>query len=284
MLDDSDLSAAMNADFSGGGERQWGDQESGAPRNGQSSSAGPGNIANGGDRSSAGPDFYNPAERQPTSIAQVEQDAVNLEAANDEYRRTHNGLDYADYQKYKDNIAGWREHLGRTSADAGVTSEVPAARQSSAAGQAPDNGGGWYADFGLGIGGGFNLHFDRDGVTGSTGAGLFGRLDVGYAFDREALVQVREENKIFLSAKLGKNGLGYSGEVSEKGDEFGITAGPMKLTVDEDFKPTLGTTFDVGPSKGAPAATLNGKAISFGFEGGFGWLHSGETREWATGH
>ena len=50
--------------------------------------------------------------RTPTSLAQLDSDEAALEAANNAYRSTHDGLNLADYQKYKDNIAGWRQTLG----------------------------------------------------------------------------------------------------------------------------------------------------------------------------
>ena len=218
----------------------------------------------------AGPDYLNPPERAPTSLAQLDIDEANIEAANNAYRSSHNGQDYADYQKYKDNIAGWRQTLGQDQSQPVVTVRP-----------AQGGSGGWYADFGLGILGGFNLHVDRGGVTGSVGAGLFGRMDVGYAYDEKALVGLRQENRVFVSGKMGKNGLGYGLEASDAGEDFSATVGPAKITVDKNLKPSVGTAFDVGHGDATPTLSLDGKTASFGFEGGIGWLHTGKTRAWA---
>ncbi|QZP09150.1 RHS repeat-associated core domain-containing protein [Caenibius sp. WL] len=144
---------------------------------------------------------------------------------------------------------------------------------------APANEGGWYANFGLGLGGGFNLHFDKNGVTGSVGAGVFGRANVGYAFTERALDEARVEDKYFAEVKLSEMvGVGF--EASEDLGTKSISVGPVGVVHDSK------SGFDVNSSfstiKNGPKANVDGllspdKAISFGIDGGFGWLHTGRT-------
>jgi len=220
----------------------------------------------------AGPDYLNPPERIPTSLAQLDSDEAALEAANNAYRSSHNGQDYQDYQKYKDNIAGWRQTLGQDQSQPVVTIRP-----------AQSDEGGWYANFGLGLGGGFNLHFDRNGVTGSVGAGLFGRANVGYAFTQRALDEVRVENKYFGEFKLGSSGLGAGFEAAENFDSASGSVGPLALKYDSHSGLNLNTSFDVdrrmegGPKVNAEGLLSPDKAVSFGLDAGLGWLHTGRT-------
>jgi hypothetical protein len=140
----------------------------------------------------------------------------------------------------------------------------------------PKSKGGLFGDFGLGIGPGFNLHFDRGGVTASVGAGVFGRGLLGYAVDEPALIAAREQNRVFGSIKAGR-GAGVGGEINydRRGRPSGgsVAVGPVKFTVRPGFKVGVGTEFDLARHKGSPIFSTDGRAASIGFDLGGGWLH-----------
>lgn len=138
--------------------------------------------------------------------------------------------------------------------------------------------GGLYGDFGLGLGPGFNLHVDRYGVSPSVGAGLFGRLQLGYAPTAKALSDARREDRIFAQVKAGERGIGADYKYNEKEADIGV--GPLKAKfTPEGIKP--GVSKEVGKSNYSPAVTIDPDAATFGFDGGIGWLHSLRGRNWS---
>jgi len=161
----------------------------------------------------------------------------------------------------------------------------------------PGAGGGVYGDFGLGIGPGFNLHVDREGVQASAGAGLFGRAKVGYAADREALEAQRQNNRVFAGATVGPAGLGGAatydlepGRPVLTGGEVAI--GPFKGSIDDEGQPKLDVSIGprnappkparrISPEGNEPKATAStGGVVELGVDAGMGVLHDLSFRKW----
>ncbi|WP_447728321.1 hypothetical protein [Sphingomonas koreensis] len=225
----------------------------------------------------AGPDYLSPPEVEPTSLEDIAKSEAALEAWNNEYRKNHGGQDYADYQKYKSNNVGWREELTRRQATSAQGSSV----ESSAVGSDDQSSsGGFFFDFGLGLGPGFNLHFDRDGVTGSVGGGAFSRLSLGYASDYKSLVGAREEDKIFLNAKIAS--VGTSGEYLYRENKASASASVLSVGVKGtvDFN-TNKVQYEDSFSIGKATLTDDGSVMKFGIDLGGGILYQGRTREWS---
>lgn len=131
--------------------------------------------------------------------------------------------------------------------------------------------GGFYGDFGFGIGPGFNLHFDGEGTTASVGAGLYGTAKLGYAPDLRRVRAQRMNDRVFgiAEAELGplKVGMGAEGryKVVKKGlgfDGVSGSVGPVKAGVDGHWRPYIDLPLELG------------------FEGGFGALKTLPTQAW----
>lgn len=159
----------------------------------------------------------------------------------------------------------------------------------TAAGGPPlmDRRGGLYGDIGLGLGPGFNLHFDREGVTPSVGAGAFGSLRLGYATDIEALRNARQDNRMFGGVEVPGAAVGVEGRyrttpggLAPDGAE--IAVGPLRIGVDGDGDVTGGLVFDRRPGSVSVGASP-GNSYDLGFEGGFGGLKTLNTRQWGRG-
>lgn len=158
--------------------------------------------------------------------------------------------------------------------------------------------GGYYGNFGIAFGPGFMLHFDGDGVTASIGAGIWGRAEIGKTFNNEAFVDIRQEDRFFISGKLGKSGPGAGIEMNEAADEGSVTVGLLKLRIKQGEGVEVGTVFDVGGKSDAPSSSktpsntssskpdanfsvnLDKDAVSFGFDAGGGWVHTLGTNKW----
>jgi len=145
--------------------------------------------------------------------------------------------------------------------------------------------GGFFGDFGLEIGPGFNLHVDRGGITGSVGFGLFVRADVGYAGNEKSLIAAREENKIFGSLGLGSGIKPLDIEISEAFDKLSIYADVLRVRpgveIDRDgIKPGIKLPF--GHGSAASSLKLNSDSMVFGLDVGAGWLHTLSTQMWGS--
>jgi hypothetical protein len=153
---------------------------------------------------------------------------------------------------------------------------------------APGPGGGFYGDIGLGLGGGFNLHLDREGVTPSAGGGVFGTAKIGYAPSAAALAAVRGE-KGDGRAFLGLRGLAdLSLEHSRAGLAAQAVGGPFVARVDNigtaDVDPHIGVQIPLGPRRRPAAPTLDERrptasaqpagTFEIGFDGGGGYLRN----------
>lgn len=149
------------------------------------------------------------------------------------------------------------------------------------------SGGGFYGDIGLGPGIGVNLHFDREGVTPSVGAGVFGTAKIGYATDLEALRSARDNNRVFGGATISGFPVGVEGRfrTTPKGLAFNgaaVSAGPAQIGVDRDLDPYGGVVLN----RRLGSATLSvapGRTYEFGLEGGAGVMKTLKTGLWGGG-
>jgi len=98
------------------------------------------NINN--DKHLVGPDYLNPVEIEPRSIAELDRWEAALDVENNAYRATHDGRDYADYQRYKDNIADWRQNLEQEQDEIVATAVLPESVKQARKGQKVANGAG----------------------------------------------------------------------------------------------------------------------------------------------
>jgi hypothetical protein len=129
--------------------------------------------------------------------------------------------------------------------------------------------GGLYGDVGFGIGPGFNLHVDRESITPSVGAGLFGTAKLGYATNIEALRGARDNNRVFGGVTL--DGVPVGGEVRYKNTPdgpryagWGVNGGPAQIGA-------VGNDVSGGVRRGGVSlSTVPGKTYELGFEGGLG--------------
>jgi hypothetical protein len=150
----------------------------------------------------------------------------------------------------------------------------------------PGQEGGYFLDYGLGFGPAFNLHVDREGVTGSVGAGLFGRLTGGYASDYQALVDARAQDKVFIEGSVSAPVVGTAGagvEYSYGTDKLGgqVAVGPVAVKETFDTNSGALSAPELSFKNGEITGKSDGGTTQVGFEAGGGWLHQGATREWA---
>jgi hypothetical protein len=135
-----------------------------------------------------------------------------------------------------------------------------------------DGGGGWFADFGLGLGLGFNLHVDKNGVDLSFGAGVWGTLQVGHASSDEALADKTSQNKVFVEAEV--SGVGVKAQVDTKTDEVKLGLGPASGSTDNQFG--LGPV-EVSVNKEGPKVD----SVTFGVDAGIGFMQDVGHRDWS---
>lgn len=131
-----------------------------------------------------------------------------------------------------------------------------------------EDSGGFYGDVGLGVGPGFNLHVDRQGVTPSVGGGYFSTAKIGYADDLQALRDQRRNDRVFGDVHLGKK-IGLGAEVRYRTVPSGLTidratgaVGPVEAGIDRD----RGFFVDM--------------PLELGAEAGFGVMKTLPTRPW----
>lgn len=144
--------------------------------------------------------------------------------------------------------------------------------------------GGFYGDIGFGPGVGFNLHIDREGVVPSVGLGMFGTAKIGYATDRQALWDARDNDRAFGGVTI--DGFPVGGEVryrtTPKGIGFNgaaVSAGPAQIGVNRDFDPYGGVVLNRRPGS-ATLSSSPGRTYEFGFEGGAGLMKTLKTGRW----
>lgn len=111
-----------------------------------------------------------------------------------------------------------------------------------------DEGGGYYAKFGLGFGPGFVLTATPQGVSAEVGVGFFGILRAGYALSDADLANVTELPSMFFSAKAGPVTVSGQGDLDTH--EVGLELGPVGATWGGQFsvqsESGIGVSFGFG--------------------------------------